>query len=283
VLALRTIFAAFQVTAPLRFDGEFYSFSLLTDFFSPGPTDHPAVPIYIATVNTGLARVAGEVCNGVHAHPLHSVRYMTEVLRPTIADGAREAGRDAADITIAVSVERGKQAARRSMAFYGSTRTYRRVFRVHGWESATASLHAAMARGDLDSMAAVITDKMLDIYALTARWNDLASALVARYAGVADRVFPYDAVTDLRSPERRQRWLAGAAAALARRQGTLPNPRRRQRSQLPLPAHRHAAVDGHDRPGHVTGPFVQKEHHGVGELGGITPAAERDHGPDGLL
>jgi probable F420-dependent oxidoreductase len=231
VLALRAIFAAFEGRAPLRFDGDFYSFSLLTEFFSPGPIEHPDVPIYIAAVNTGLARVAGEVCDGVQAHPLHSVRYLTEVLRPAIASGARDAGRDAAGIATAVPVfvvagdtdeelERGRQAVRRSIGFYGSTRTYRRVFELHGWESATAALHAAMARGDLDAMAAVVTDEMLDVYGVTAPWDDLASALISRYAGVAERVFPYDAAADLSSPERRERWhavnerfraLAGAA------------------------------------------------------------------------
>jgi probable F420-dependent oxidoreductase len=222
VLALRAIFAAFQGAAPLRFDGEFYSFSLLTEFFSPGPIAHPGVPIYVAAVNTGVAQVAGEVCDGVHAHPLHSVRYLTEVVRPAVTEGARRAGRNGSEVAVAVPVfvvagdtdeqlERGRAAVRLPLAFYGSTRTYQRVFEVHGWESATASLHAAMARGDLDGMAALITDDMLDAYAVTARWDDLAPTLVRRYAGVADRVFPYDAVGDLDSPERRERWTEVAA------------------------------------------------------------------------
>jgi probable F420-dependent oxidoreductase len=102
VLALRAIFDAFQGTAPLRFAGEFYSFSLLTEFFSPGPIDQPEVPIYVAAVNVGLAAVAGEVCDGVHAHPFHSVRYLTDVVRPAIAAGAARAGRDPASVALAV-------------------------------------------------------------------------------------------------------------------------------------------------------------------------------------
>ncbi|MGH7338783.1 MAG: LLM class flavin-dependent oxidoreductase, partial [Myxococcota bacterium] len=70
VLALRAIFRAFQGTEPLRFAGEFYRFSLLTDFFSAGPIAHPEIPIYVAGVNELTARMAGEVCDGFHVHPV---------------------------------------------------------------------------------------------------------------------------------------------------------------------------------------------------------------------
>jgi probable F420-dependent oxidoreductase len=223
VLALRSIFAAFQGTAPLHFEGEFYSFSLLTEFFSPGPMEHPNVPIYIAAVNTGLAEVAGEVCDGVHAHPFHSVRYLAEVLRPAIADSAVRAGRDPRAVALAVPVfvivgdtdeqlEKGRRSVQRQLSFYGSTRTYQRVFELHGWGEVTPRLHAAMNRRDFEAMASVITDEMLDVYAVTARWDEVADVLVQRYLGVADRIFPYDAARDLASPERRERWSAVATA-----------------------------------------------------------------------
>jgi probable F420-dependent oxidoreductase len=223
VLALRSIFATFQGTAPLRFEGEFYSFSLLTEFFSPGPMEHPDVPIYIAAVNTGLGSVAGEVCDGVHAHPFHSVRYLAEVLRPAIASGAVRGGRDPSAVALAVPVfvvvgdsdeqlEKGRRSVRRQLSFYGSTRTYQRVFELHGWGEATSRLHAAMSRGDFEAMANVITDEMLDVYAVTARWDEVADVLVQRYRGVADRIFPYDAARDLASPERRERWATVATA-----------------------------------------------------------------------
>jgi len=217
VLALRAIFDAFQGAAPLRFEGDFYSFSLLTEFFSPGPIDNPHVPIYVAAVNTGLATVAGQVGDGVHAHPFHSVRYLTEVVRPAIAHGAELADRDPASIVVAAPVfvvagdsdeelAKGRDSVRRQLSFYGSTRTYHRVFDVHGWGDATPRLHAAMARRDPDAMAALITDEMLDVYAITSPWDGVAAALIERYRGVADRVFPYDTGRDLEVPERRERW-----------------------------------------------------------------------------
>ena len=89
VLAVRAIWRAFQGEEKLAFDGDFYQFSLLTDFFSPGPSDFPDIPVSIAGVNTGMARLAGEVCDGFHVHPFHSRRYLAEIIRPAIAKRRR--------------------------------------------------------------------------------------------------------------------------------------------------------------------------------------------------
>ena len=224
VLALRAIWRAFQGEERLRFEGEFYSFSLLTDFFSPGPSDHPDIPIAVAGVNAGMARLAGEVCDGFHAHPFHSPRYLREVILPAIGEGADTAGRsaDACEIYCPVFVivgdsepERASQreSVRRQLSFYGSTRTYRPVFELHGWGEVSEQLHRSMAAGDTEAMARAITDEMLEEYAITATWDGLAAALVDRYRGVADRVFGYGPAQEwIDIPDVAERWQAVAAA-----------------------------------------------------------------------
>jgi probable F420-dependent oxidoreductase len=218
VLALRAIWRAFQGEEPLAFDGEFYRFSLLTDFFSPGPSSYPEIPISIAGVNTGMARLAGEVCDGFHVHPFHSPRYLDEVIRPAIAKGAADAGREAQACEIFCPVftivgdteeERvgQREAVRRQLSFYGSTRTYQPVFALHGWGDVSEQLHRLMAKRDTAGMASLITDEMLDAYAVTATWDELASSLVTRYHGLADRVFPYGPAQDwIGTPELVERW-----------------------------------------------------------------------------
>lgn len=226
VLALRAIFAAFAGQAPLRFDGDFYSFSLLTDFFSPGPIAHPDIPVYLAGVNTGLARVAGEVADGFHVHPVNSPRYLSEVVRPAIAAGAAAAGRDPAAVTLVAPVftivgdtdaerDRQRAAVRRQIGFYGTTPTYRPIFEAHGWPDLPDRLTAALRAGDIDRLAAEVTDAVLDAYAVTADWDGLAAALRDRYAGLVDRVLPYAITADLDDPELAARWAAVAAAVRA--------------------------------------------------------------------
>ena len=227
VLSLRAIWRAFQGEEPLRFEGDFYSFSLLTEFFAPGPSDHPDIRVSIAGVNVGMARLAGEVCDGFHVHPFHSRRYLDEVIRPAIATGAEAAGRAAASCEVYcpvfmivgdsdADVAPQRDSVRRQLSFYGSTRTYRPVFELHGWGETSERLHRHMAAGETDAMAAEITDEMLAEYAVTATWDGLAPALVARYGGLADRIFGYGpAQAWIDSPDLAERWRAVAAAVHA--------------------------------------------------------------------
>jgi probable F420-dependent oxidoreductase len=204
VLALRAIFAAFQGTAPLDFHGDFWSFDLLPAMWSPGPIEHPDVPIYVAAVRPWSARMAGEVADGIHVHPFHSMRYLTEVVAPAMEEGAKRAGRDPGDVALVCPVmaiigdteeqrAKARDDTRLRIAFYGSTRTYSGVFDLHGWEGTSDRLHELQRAGDLKGMAATITDEMLDVYSLESTWDGLADALHAKYDGVADRVVMYDA------------------------------------------------------------------------------------------
>jgi len=222
VLSLRAIWNAFQGNGKLAYEGDFYSFSLLTEFFNPGPIAHPHVPVYVAGVNSLIAQMAGEVCDGFHIHPLHSTSYLESVIKPAIARGASRAGRDVSEVTLACPVfviagdseaelEPQRRSVRRQISFYGSTRTYRPVFEVEEWDGVSDELHRLMGKGDLDAMEAVITDEMLDAFCVTASWDNLAGVLLKRYGGVVDRVIPYFEYTGWHdAPELRERWSAVA-------------------------------------------------------------------------
>jgi probable F420-dependent oxidoreductase len=228
VRALKAIFRAFRGEEPLAFEGDFYRFSLLPAMWSPGPIDPPDPPVYLAGVNPWMCRAIGEVADGIHVHPLHSLRYLDEVVRPSIAAGAHEAGRDPDDIAIVCPVltivgdtdeelATWRERARLQLAFYGSTRTYSRVFEVHDWDGTSARLHEQQAQGDFAGMAETFTDEMLDVFTLTSSWDGLADAIVDRYQGAADRVICYFATTGWADdPESRARWATVAAAVNAR-------------------------------------------------------------------
>jgi probable F420-dependent oxidoreductase len=204
VLALRAIFRAFQGEEQLDFHGDFWSFDLLPRMWSPGPIEHPNVPIYVAAVRPWSCRMAGEVADGIHVHPFHSMKYLDEVVLPAIGEGAAKAGRAASDIAVVCPVMvvigdteeeivAARDATRLRIAFYGSTRTYAGVFDIHGWEGTAERLHELQRAGDLEAMAETITDEMLAVYSIETTWDGLADALVDKYAGVADRVVMYDA------------------------------------------------------------------------------------------
>ena len=199
---LHAIWASFRGAAPLEFRGEFFRHDLITPFFSPGPIDQPDPPIYVAAVNEWMYRMAGEVADGVHLHPLHTLRYLEERTIPALKGGLSASGRSRSDITLVVPVfavatddadtERSMAAMiRQQIAFYGSTRTYRGVFEIHGWGDVPRQLHELVARQQWARLGDVITDEMLEHFAVVGEWKDIPDLVKRKYGGVADRVILY--------------------------------------------------------------------------------------------
>ena len=84
-----------------------------------------------------------------------------------------------------------RQAVKRQIAFYASTRTYEPVLAAHGWQDLTPKLHRRSVEGDWQGMADLITDEMLDTYAVTATYENLRAKIEERYAGLLDRTALY--------------------------------------------------------------------------------------------
>ncbi len=202
IRALRAIWTAWQQGEPLRFRGEFYSFTLMTPFFDPGPIDHPDIPVYIAGVGPRMARLAGESGDGFHVHPFHTVRFLREVTLPAIREGTAQAGRSPDQVEMASSVfvitgrdrkemETMRSQVRRQIAFYASTPVYRRVLELHGWGFGPR-LTAMSKRGQWENMAERITDEVVSKVAVEAPLTELGDALRSRYEGILDRIGLYN-------------------------------------------------------------------------------------------
>ncbi len=199
--ALRAIWASFQTGDPLRYRSEHYTLSLITPFFSPETMDWPEIPVAIAGVGPGLSRLAGEVCDGFHVHPFHTVRYLDEVVRPNIAAGEEAAGRAAGEVELisTVFVVTGRteedmasmrEAVRRQIAFYASTPSYRVILDVHGWGFGS-ELNALSRRGAWQEMAPLVPDEVVDEVAVVAPLDELGAAIKARYGDRLSRVGYY--------------------------------------------------------------------------------------------
>jgi probable F420-dependent oxidoreductase len=196
IAAIRALWDAWQNGTKLNFRGEYYKLTLMSPFFNPGPIAHPRVPIYIAGVNEGLAKLAGECCEGFHVHPFHSARYLREVMLPAIEAGLDKGGRKRKDIRVAVTAfvatSPEEQAfARAQIAFYASTPSYRPVMALYGWADVAEQLSAHAARGEWTEMPSLVTDEMLSEFCLVTSEENLATALKERYDGIADRLALY--------------------------------------------------------------------------------------------
>ncbi|MCY4105463.1 MAG: TIGR03617 family F420-dependent LLM class oxidoreductase [Chloroflexi bacterium] len=204
--ALRSIWQAWQEGGRLNHIGEFYRHTLMTTFFMPKPMPFAEIPIYIAGVNQGLAALAGEVCQGFHVHPFHTIPYLDQVVIPSIAEGAAKAGRNPAEVSLCcgcfvitgssrAEIEINRERVREQIAFYASTPSYAVVLRIHGREDLAKRLSQMVREGRWQELPRQISDDFLAEVAVEAPPDELAGRLRERCAGRLQRVgyyFPYD-------------------------------------------------------------------------------------------
>ena len=181
-----------------------------------------------------MLRMAGEVADGVHVHPLGEPGYIARHVVPNVAEGAAKSGRSASDIAVIVPVmtivgdsdeERHKERelVRVSMSFYGSTPNYAFIWDEAGFEGTTARIREKQKAGDFKGMAAQITDDHIATFATESTWDGLADALIERYGEIATRIVLYNALairsasSDMAPSRDASRPLTLAPAARTRR------------------------------------------------------------------
>jgi len=208
VLAIRSIWDAWETGAPLHFDGEFYRHTLMIPAFDPGPNPFGPPPIYLGGVGPRMIEAAGEVADGFIAHPFASRRSLTEHVMPALARGLARAGRRRTDIqviaaTLVVTAERDedlpaiRQAVKKQLAFYGSTPAYRPTLASEGYGDLHPELNRLSKAGRWDEMTGLIDDALLDAIAVVGPRRGVAAQLRARLADVADAV----SLTNNRAPD----------------------------------------------------------------------------------
>ena len=213
VQALRAIWDCFQDGTQLNFQGDYYSFTLMTPFFNPGPIEHPNIPVYLSALNPYMLRVAGEVCDGIPLLGFNTPKFTQEVILPNLEAGAKRAGRSLKDIDIIAGgfiitgeneeeVQKNKQAARTQLAFYGSTRSYSLVLKTHGWDDTFEKLYSMSVNGQWESMSNEITEDMLNEFTIVGTYDDIVPKIKARFGGYATSI---SFSIPIRKPEDKER------------------------------------------------------------------------------
>jgi probable F420-dependent oxidoreductase len=198
VLAVRAIWATWDTGTPLAFRGDFYTHTLMTPVFSPGPSTHPTPPILLAAVGERMTEVAGEVADGMLVHPFTTARYLCEVTIPALERGAAKAGHTRADLQVSYPgfVVTGRDereltdaaaSTRKQIAFYASTPAYRPVLELHGWGELQSELHTLSRRGAWEAMGALVDDEILRTFAVVAPIEEVATGVIERFGGLVDR------------------------------------------------------------------------------------------------
>ncbi len=218
IMAVRAIWASWSDGSRLAFRGEFYRHTLMTPMFDPGPNPYGNPLIFLAAVGPQMTEVAGQVADGMLAHPFTTQRYLREVTEPALGRGLATSGRVRGDMEISfpglvvtgpdeAGVAAATKAVKSQLAFYGSTPAYRPVLELHGWGDLQTDLNTLSKRGSWDEMADLIDDDILDTFAVVGEIDDIAGRVLDRFGGLIDR-FNFYAPYPM-EPERWAEVLAG--------------------------------------------------------------------------
>jgi probable F420-dependent oxidoreductase len=205
ILAIRAIWDTWESGTPLAFRGDFYTHTLMTPFFTPDRADLAGfgVPkIFLAGVGELMTEVAGEVCDGFICHGFTTERYLREVTLPALVRGRAKAGSsmDGFEIVgpsfVVTGNNEGEMSAaeagtRQQIAFYGSTPAYKGVLELHGWNGLHEELNALSKKGGWVEMGNLITDEILNTFAVVGEPEQIAPELLRRYGDVVQRVSFY--------------------------------------------------------------------------------------------
>ena len=202
ILATRAVWRTWEEGEPLRFEGDFYRLTLMTPFFSPPPTGFGTPRIFLAAVGEKMTEVVGEVCDGMFVHGFTTEKYLRETTIPALERGLALSGRTRADIELSFPTfmitgqtdeewQRAEAAVREQIAFYGSTPAYRPVLEAHGWGEVQDELNRLSKQGAWKEMGKVITDDILDAFAVRGSAKELPGLVMGRYGDVVDRISFY--------------------------------------------------------------------------------------------
>ena len=150
---------------PVTYDGKVYRPRESRLGFNPLRRD---LPIYLAALRPRMVEMAGEIADGVLLN-WATAEYLEQAVE-LLRRGAERAGRDPSAVDVACyvrtavvdDVEAAKPWLRRRIAYYFTMDYYVRYFEQRGFAGEAAAISAALAEGDREGAAGVVTDAMLE-------------------------------------------------------------------------------------------------------------------------
>jgi probable F420-dependent oxidoreductase len=189
VLAIRAIWDAWDGVAPLDFRGDFYTHTLMTPAFDPGPHQFGRARIHVGGVGPHMVRVAGEVADGLITHPFATRQSLQELVLPNLGPK-----REGFEVVVVVMVATGPdldaavETVRGQFAFYGSTPAYAPVLELLGHGELHRKLNALSKDGRWDDMTALVPDDVVEAIAVVGQRDEIPALVLERVGGIADAV-----------------------------------------------------------------------------------------------
>jgi probable F420-dependent oxidoreductase len=202
VLAVKAFFNCWQKGEKLDFRGKYYTHTLMTPMFNPGPNPFGPPPILLGALGPKMTEVAGEVADGLIVHPFNTLPFLEQQALPALARGVERSGRSRKDLIVEVNAivitgeseeayRAAKESVRNLLGFYGSTPAYRPPMDAVGLGELQPQLNALSKEGRWDQLANYVDDAFLEAFCTCGRPEEIAGKLKKKYAGCADRLAIY--------------------------------------------------------------------------------------------
>lgn len=199
VQSMKAIFRTWETGERLQFEGDHYTFTLMTPNFTPPPLDGPPPAIGIAAVGPYMLGVAGRVCDGANLHAFCTREYLESVILPKLNTGLADSGRSRDDFRITgggfiatgannEAVDSAVEWVRKRIGFYGSTPSYWPVLELHDLGDLGQKLNAMSKAGEWDAMTAEISDDIVDLFCARGTHAELPAAVRSHFGGLVDGV-----------------------------------------------------------------------------------------------
>ena len=202
VEAIRAIWDCWQNESKLDFRGEYYTHTLMTPFFNPGPNPYGLPKIYVAAVGPLMTKSVAQSADGLLVHPFHTPKYMQETTLPIVEEGLSSVGKTRSDFDFSISIMTATglteesylnavNACKSGIAFYASTPAYKGVLEAHGYGKLQVKLNLLSKEGKWKEMTSLIDDELLNTVAVVAETPEaVAEEIKKRYGDQGDRITP---------------------------------------------------------------------------------------------
>lgn len=220
IAAFREIVAALAAGRDARSEGRYVDIHV-AGYRRQVATTRGQIPVWLAAVMPGMARLAGEVADGFLDHPITTPDWLRDRLLPPIHEGAERRERPVPEIAgglVVAASARDPQGARLAAActvgFYATVKTYEPLFQSHGFDSRLIEIRRAFMEGGAERLATAVGDEMTDRFA-AAGTPEQVRARAREWVGIADRLWvtpPHH----LQSPEQTSMWQRGILESFRR-------------------------------------------------------------------
>lgn len=150
------------------FRGEYEGFAQMAARGIAAPRADRNIPVYVAGISPKSVVLTGELADG--SLPLNYAPHGLKEVVDGIAQGAQQAGRSPADVSIAlimhccVCADRSValRSVKRTLSFYGRMPFYNRLFARQGYVKEAEAITAGWTKGDANAAADAVSDQMAE-------------------------------------------------------------------------------------------------------------------------